>query len=166
MATLTAALREGMTLVISYNTEAHAHCGAAGTPSCSTAVHFSAFAVENLTMPMESVASAALEGSGGLMVVPTPSNPNASSSIIDLAEEGPSRGRESSNSGSVSHTVALQVNMPGFLAVACSATLLAAGLLVRTCAKVMPVSQTRVRYAQLETPQRGELLKPCSPAEC
>jgi len=170
MATLSAALRKGMAMVVSYSKEAHVHCGAGGAPSCSTAVRFSAFSVESLTVPTDSVASATLEGNGEAVLVSTPSSPNTSGSIIDLAEEAPARGQENSNSGSVSHTVALQMNAHSFFAVAGLAALSAAGLLLRTCVKVMPVSQTRVRYAQLETPQRGGLGKPRSsmgsPAEC
>lgn len=166
MAVLSAALHEGMTMVVSYSKETHAHCGAGGAPSCSSAVHFSDFAVESLTVPTDSVASASLTGSGEAVLVSTPSSPNTSNSLVDLAEEAPARGRESSNSGSVSHTVALQMKGHSFLAVTGLAMLFAAGLLLRTCVKVMPVSQTRVQYAQLETPQRGGLGKPRSPAEC
>jgi len=164
MGTLSAALRKGMTMVVSYSKEAHVHCGVGGVPICSTAVRFSAFAVESLTVPTDTVTSATLEGSGEAVLVSTPSSPNTSDSIIDLAEEPPARVRENSNSGSVFHTVALQMNAHSFLAIAGLAALFAAGLLLRACVKVMPVSQTPVRYAQLETPQRGGLGKPRSPA--
>jgi len=167
MATLSAALREGMTMVVGYNKEAHVHCGAGGALSCSTTVRFSDFAVESLSVQPDSVASAPLEGSGKSVLVSSPSSLNTSSSIIDLAEEAPASGQESSNSGSgVFYMAALQMDAHNFLAFTGLGMLFIAGLLVRTCAKVMPVSQTRVRYAQLETPQQGGLGKPRSPVEC
>lgn len=166
MATLSAALREGMTMVVGYNKEAHVHCGAGGTQSCSTSIRFSDFAVESLTEQPDSMASAPLEDSGKSVLV-SPSSLNTSSSIIDLAEEAPASGQESSNSGSgVFYMAALQMDAHNFLAFTGLGMLFVAGLLVRTCAKVMPVSQTRVRYAQLETPQQGGLGKPRSPVEC
>ena len=123
--------------------------------------------MKGLAVQSDSAASAPLEGRGKSVLVSNTSSLNASSSIIDLAEKAPASGQESSDAGSgVLYMASLQMDAHSFLAPTGLGMLFVAGLLVRTCANVMPVSQTRVRYAQLDTPQQVGLGKTRSPVEC